>query len=88
VLVAGTDKGIIDAVAAHVITERFGSYPQQSDFPTLLGQAFVALGLDAQQPKPEPTGVEGARTELSVALYRLGCAVNRFRNKAGAGRSS
>jgi hypothetical protein len=30
-------------------------------------------------------GVEGARTELSVVLHRLGCAVNRLRNKAGSG---
>jgi hypothetical protein len=48
VLLAGTDKDIIEATAAHVVTERFGSYPHQSDFPTLLGQAFVAVGLDAQ----------------------------------------
>ena len=85
VLLAGTDKDIIEATAAHIVTERFGGYSQQSDFPTLLGQAFVALGLDAQQPKHERGGLEGARTELSVSLYRLGCAVNRFRNKAGSG---
>jgi hypothetical protein len=85
VLLAGTDKDIIEAVAAHVVTERFGSYSPQADFPTLLGQAFIAVGLDAQQPKAESGGVEGARTELSVTLYRLGCAVNRFRNKAGSG---
>jgi len=85
VLLAGTDKDIIEATAAHVVTERFGSYPHQSDFPTLLGQAFVAVGLNAQQPRAELGGVEGARTELSVVLYRLGCAVNRLRNKAGSG---
>lgn len=85
VLVAGTDKDIIEATAAHVVTERYGSYPQQSDFPTLLGQAFIAVGLSAQVPKVSLGGIDGARTELSVALYRLGCAVNRFRNKAGSG---
>lgn len=85
VLVVGTNKDIIEATAAHVVAERFGTHAQQTDFPTLLGQAFVAAGLDAQLPHPQVGGIEGARTELSVALYRLGCAVNRLRNKAGSG---
>ena len=85
VLVVGTDKDILEATAAHVITECFGQYPEQADFPTLLGQAFVALGLDAQRPKVEASGIPGARTALNVSLYELGCAVNRFRNKAGSG---
>lgn len=33
VLLAGTDKDIIEATAAHVVAERFGSYPTQADFP-------------------------------------------------------
>ncbi len=75
----------IEATAAHVVNERYGSYPEQASFQTLLGQAFVAVGLDAQRPKQEAGGVEGARTALSVALYELACAVNRVRNKAGSG---
>lgn len=85
VLLAGTGKDIIEAVAAHVVAERYGIYSDQADFRTLLGQAFVAVRLDAQRPKQESGGVEGARTALSVALYELACAVNRLRNKAGSG---
>lgn len=85
VLLAGTGKDIIEAAAAHVVTERYGSYSEHADFPTLLGQAFVAVGLDAQRPKQESGGVDGARTALSLALYDLACAVNRVRNKAGSG---
>jgi hypothetical protein len=85
VLLSGTSKDIIEAAAAHVIMERYGTYPSQVDFPTLIGQAFVAVKLDAQMPKQQQGGLEGARTALSVALYELACAVNRLRNKAGAG---
>lgn len=85
VLIAGTDKDLLEAVAAHVLTERFGSYSEHLDFPTLLGQAFYAVGLEAKRPKSEVGGLEGARTAMSVSLYELGCAVNRFRNKAGSG---
>jgi hypothetical protein len=85
VLVVGTDKDLLEAVAAHVLTERYGSYSEHDDFPTLLGQAFYALLLDAQRPKQDPGGLPGARIAVNVTLYELGCAVNRFRNKAGAG---
>lgn len=85
VLVVGTGKDLLEAVAAHVLTERYGSYSEQANFPTLLGQAFYAVGLDAQRPNPELAGLAGARVATSVALYELGCAVNRFRNKAGSG---
>ena len=84
VLVAGTDKDLIEATAAHVLAERYGSYTP-ADFPTLLGQAFYALGLAAQRPKQEAGGIEGARVSMSVSLYELGCSVNRLRNKAGSG---
>jgi len=85
VLVVGTDKDLLEAVAAHVLMERYGAYSNQADFPTLLGQAFLALGLDAQHPKQDAGDLPGARTATTVALYDLGCAVNRFRNKAGGG---
>src|SRR5207247_956674 len=38
-LVTGTGKDLVEAVAAHVLVERFGTYPQTAHFPTLLGQA-------------------------------------------------
>ncbi|MDQ4142341.1 MAG: abortive infection family protein [Actinomycetota bacterium] len=85
ILVAGTGKDLLEAVAAHVISERFGTYSSAMNFPTLLGQAFVAVGLEAQRPKCDPGGITGARTALSVSLYELGCAVNRLRNKVGTG---
>jgi len=85
VLVAGTDKDLLEAVSAHVLMERYGTYSEQADFPTLLGQAFNALGLDAQRPKQESGGLAGARSAMNVALYELGCSVSRFRNKAGSG---
>lgn len=84
VLLAGTDKDLIEAVAAHVLAERYGASPPDN-FPTLLGQAFSALGLQAQRPSMEVGGLKGARSALAVALYELGCAVNRLRNKAGSG---
>jgi hypothetical protein len=44
-LVVGTSKDLLEATAAHVLTEWYGSYPHDANFPTLLGQAFVALNL-------------------------------------------
>ncbi len=85
VLLAGTGKDLLESVAAHVLTERYRCYSEHTDFPTLLGQAFYAIGLDAQLPKPEPGGLQGARVAMNVAMYELGCAVNRFRNRAGSG---
>jgi len=84
VLVAGTNKDLIEAVAGHVIAELFYSEPS-GDFSTLLGQAFIALGLTAMTPKQEQGGLPGARDAMSVALYQLAMAVNRLRNKAGSG---
>lgn len=44
-LLAGTAKDLLEATAAHVLVQKWGSYPSTSNFPTLLGQAFTALGL-------------------------------------------
>ncbi len=84
VLVAGTNKDLIEAVAHHVIAERFNTEPS-GDFPTVLGQAFAALNLAAMTPKQEAGGLPGARDAMTVALYQLALAVNRLRNKAGSG---
>jgi hypothetical protein len=84
VLVAGTDKDLVEATAAHVMNEKFGTVPAY-DFPMLLGQAFAAVGLTAIRPKQDIGGLEGARDAMAVSLYDTGCAVNRLRNKAGSG---
>lgn len=85
VLVSGTDKDIIEATAKHVLESIYGSYDDAPPFATVLGQAFASLGLVAQRPKQERGGIDGARDNLGAVLYELGLAVNRFRNKAGAG---
>jgi hypothetical protein len=79
-LVTGTAKDLLEATAAHVLVQRFGTYPTADNFPTLLGQAFIALGLSTTE-----TASESARDEFDRRLYELGCAVNRLRNKEGTG---
>ncbi len=82
-LLVGTGKDLLEATAAHVIDERYGHYPQQANFPTLLGQAFLALDLSIPQGAP-PAG-EPPQKRLERALYEAGCAVNGLRNKQGTG---
>lgn len=82
-LVTGTGKDLLEATAAHILTERWGSYPSHSTFPTLLGQAFVALGLATNQDAPRPS--EPPQKRLERAMYELGCAINNLRNKEGTG---
>jgi hypothetical protein len=82
-LLIGAGKDLLEATAAHVIHERFGQYPQQANFPTLLGQAFVAVGMTTPQT-PAAIG-EPSQYRLQRALYEAGCAVNALRNKQGTG---
>lgn len=82
-LVVGTGKDLLEATAAHVILERFGGYNARADFPTLLGQAFVAVGLATPADRIESN--EHPRRGIQRSLYELGCSVNRLRNKEGAG---
>jgi len=82
-LVVGVGKDLLEATAAHVISERFGHYPQQANFPTLLGQAFVAVGMTT--PQTPQTAGESPQCRLHRALYEAGCAVNALRNKQGTG---
>jgi len=79
-LVTGTGKDLVEAVARHVLVQRFGNYSESANFPTLLGQAFVAAGLCAMKT-PNPT----AQEQMDTALYDLACAVNRLRNREGTG---
>ena len=79
-LVTGTGKDLVEAVSAHVLVERFGTYPETANFPTLVGQAFVAAGLCATKTaNPTP------QQQMDLALYELACAVNRLRNRQGTG---
>jgi hypothetical protein len=82
-LLVGTGKDLLEATAAHVLTERYGQYPQQANFPTLLGQAFTALGLAT--PQMPPSAGESPHRRLERALYEAGCAVNALRNRDGTG---
>lgn len=82
-LLVGTGKDLLEATAAHVISERFGRYSQQANFPTLLGQAFTVLGLAT--PATLSQQGEPPQRRFERALYEAGCAVNALRNKEGTG---
>jgi hypothetical protein len=82
-LVTGTGKDLLEATAAHILVERWGSYPEHANFPALLGQAFVALELATPQD-PVSSG-ERPQQKVERVLYQLGCALNTLRNKEGTG---
>jgi hypothetical protein len=82
-LVVGTGKDLLEATAAHILQELYGGYSERDNFPTLLGQAFVAVGLATPQDKPQAGEALQKRTER--AMYELGLAINRLRNKEGTG---
>lgn len=82
-LLAGTGKDLAEATAAHVLNECYGSYNQQANFPTLMGQAFVALGF-VTSAHPRLPG-EPPQAALQRALFDAACAANALRNKQGTG---
>ena len=82
-LLVGTGKDLLEATAAHVVSEKYGQYSQQANFPTLLGQAFTILDLCTSQTPPQVGESPHRRVERS--LYEAGCAVNALRNKTGTG---
>jgi len=82
-LVVGTSKDLMEAVAAHVIQELWGSYPSTANFPSLLGQAFVAL--EMATPEQAPVQGEHQRCRLERSLYETACSINNLRNKQGTG---
>lgn len=82
-LLVGTGKDLLEAISAHVLCECWGQNPAQSNFPTLLGQAFVAL--DLKTPADDPVNGEPPQHRLQRALYEAACAVNGLRNKQGSG---
>jgi len=85
-LLTGTSKDLLEAVAAHVLVKLWGTYPQTANFPTLLGQAFVTLGLKTTlEDIGQVTPVNKAKMKMEISLYQLGCSINLLRNKTGTG---
>jgi hypothetical protein len=82
-LVIGTSKDLLEATAAHILVERYGSYNAALPFEALLGQAYIAVGLALPSEK-EASG-EPARKKLERAMFQAALGVNRLRNKAGVG---
>jgi hypothetical protein len=82
-LVTGTGKDLMEAVAAHILQERYGAYSPTSNFPTLLGQVFTALDLATPQHPVKPGESPSKRFER--AMYELACSINQLRNKQGTG---
>lgn len=82
-LVTGTGKDLLEATAAHVLFTRFGTYPEGANFPTLLGQAFVQLGMSTPHEKAQPG--EPGQKRFERALFEAACAVNQLRNREGSG---
>ncbi len=82
-LVIGTSKDLVEATAAHILVERYGSYSARQSFESLLGQAFVAVGLAV--PSDREVVTEPPRKKLERAVFTAALGVNKLRNKAGAG---
>jgi abortive infection Abi-like protein len=82
-LLAGTSKDLVEATAAHVLLELQNNSNPPHNFPTLLGQAFIALGLKTSAHKAESG--ETPQHRLQRALYDAACAINTLRNKQGTG---
>jgi len=82
-LVVGTSKDLMEAVAAHAIQELWGSYPLTANFPSLLGQAFIALDMSTPEQGQQPE--EHPRCRMERALYETACSINNLRNKQGTG---
>ncbi len=82
-LLAGTAKDLVEATAAHILNELWGGYTQKDNFPTLLGQCFVALGLATPSDPRKPN--ERVQSRVDRSMYDLACSLNALRNKEGTG---
>ena len=80
-LVTGTGKDLLEATAAYVLQKVYNNYSDQANFPTLLGQAFVALNIATPENKTETSPL----SKFEKSLFESGCAVNNLRNKEGTG---
>lgn len=81
-LLVGTGKDLLEAVCGHIMQERVGYIPT-TNFPTLLGQLYLQLGLAT--PEDKPAAGEGANCRVERAMYELACSLNSLRNKEGTG---
>lgn len=77
-LVTGTGKDLVEATAAHVLVQRFGSYSPSPAFAKTLYDAYLALGLTSE-------GATTAQGRVEQGLFNLACAINGLRNKQGTG---
>lgn len=81
-LLVGTGKDLLEAVSKHILVMNSISL-SNSNFPFLLAQAFIVLGMVTPQHTIRQNEPATARYER--ALYELGCAINGMRNKEGTG---
>src|SRR5437016_3864403 len=79
-LVTGTGKDLLEATAKHVLVTKYNTEPTTTNFPTLLAQAFMALGLTITRDQATT-----AAYRIDAALYELACSVNALRNSQGTG---
>lgn len=82
-LVTGTGKDLLEAVAAHVLFEINNVTAPSQNFPTLLGQAFIALGLKTSADRAAEG--EPSQHRMQRGLFEAALAVNTLRNKQGTG---
>lgn len=82
-LLSGTGKDLLEATAKHIIHTKFGVHQENENFPTLMGKAYAAL----QMATPEtPKALnEPAIRDYERAIFSMATAINRVRNKEGAG---
>jgi hypothetical protein len=80
-LLTGTGKDLLEATAGHVLVSKYGKYSTMDNFPTLLGQAFVALGMSVPNDGKDDTPIN----RLDRGLFDAACAINTLRNKEGTG---
>jgi len=82
-LLSGTGKDLLEATAKHIIQTKYGSVPSSANFPTLLGQAYVAL--DMATPEHTKVANEPIIKDYERAIYQMAISINRVRNKEGTG---
>lgn len=82
-LLTGTGKDLLEAVAAHVLVEIANIAAPPTNFPLLLGQAFIALDLKTSQDRPVQG--EPPQYRMQRGLFEAALAVNTLRNKQGSG---
>jgi hypothetical protein len=79
-LVTGTGKDLLEAAAKHVLVTKYNAEPTITNFPTLLAQAYMALGLTISRDQATT-----AQQRMDAALYELRCSVNALRKAEGTG---